>query len=1059
MRRNSRFPGKLKIMALLAGCSLTPLAQAVAATPPSVFSSDGATVNVLASSWENHQSLWLAANGTPSAPQFEPIKQVRVGEADTLWSLARDQRPQGVTIKQAMLGILEANPSAFTHHNINALGAGNVIQIPDANFMQQYSAAEASQEVNRQNQVWPQVRRTPPRQTAAELAQNSAGSNTSPNNTSANNTSPSTSPVASESSSPTGSSKAVPAESTAVEATSITTPASDTDTDTSSVEPSSNARLSALQTEVRSLTQERDQLQRQLRTLQDQLKTAQQLMTIKDQQLSELKDRQDSLSSQMKARPETPSAQPAASNASSDTAGAETTTDPTTALLDSLKQQPMLYGGGGAAILGLLALVMGMRRSRKLTSEQNREQPSSSKAKAEANSEQADKSPFEDLPALDDLDMSNEDFEALLMQETASQSDESSPELPLTTSASNTALQGQSESIQKDVAALVADGRLEQAAGLLQRHLSEQPDDDSARLRLMALLVQLDDRDTFDHHYHALMARIPAPEARYEADLLAAELNDKQDTSTVTPVTSAESNAETQSKDEEVTTFAAAEPLSEVSNEDNVSNEEDASTHETERLDREEAGSVAELMSGTSEGEDLDDADDMDELDELDLSEFDDEFSAEQTPSEPDEALIAPEDNTTVTPEHEPAVVLEDNTANDETDRVSLEAMAPEQHEAYGQVPKADEVAAWLDADTEVASDPDSSPAVVLDDPLAQSLDSEAKSNDDSNAEVTAPESSTTPPDELALSADELDDLTELEALDERDLGLDDPLEAEELSEQEDATDLEPLEANTDTDEFMAALDGLSLDESLTEAAEASDAPLIDESVSEDDLEDLEALFGLNDDLETDITDNSSEISDSGNDETSHNEAQGEETDESSETIDDLSELGALELDLADVNENEWPENEDSGTSPMNDSPSELSHSDFDDTDFDDLADLDLPELSGTPQSEDLAELDTTPQQTQQYSTAEDGSETEQSTRSWEDELAELEGLEELDYDAEFPADDIESNMATQLDLANAYVEMGDAAGAREVLNHVLSGGNETQRKAAQALLERLNAK
>ncbi len=43
----------------------------------------------------------------------------------------------------------------------------------------------------------------------------------------------------------------------------------------------------------------------------------------------------------------------------------------------------------------------------------------------------------------------------------------------------------------------------------------------------------------------------------------------------------------------------------------------------------------------------------------------------------------------------------------------------------------------------------------------------------------------------------------------------------------------------------------------------------------------------------------------------------------------------------------------------------------------------------------------------------------------------------------------------TKLDLANAYIEMGDSEGARSILNEVLAEGNERQRSAAQALAAR----
>jgi pilus assembly protein FimV len=48
--------------------------------------------------------------------------------------------------------------------------------------------------------------------------------------------------------------------------------------------------------------------------------------------------------------------------------------------------------------------------------------------------------------------------------------------------------------------------------------------------------------------------------------------------------------------------------------------------------------------------------------------------------------------------------------------------------------------------------------------------------------------------------------------------------------------------------------------------------------------------------------------------------------------------------------------------------------------------------------------------------------------------------------------------VATKLDLAKAYQEMGDAAGAREILDEVVRDGDAQQREAAEKLLQQLSA-
>jgi len=48
------------------------------------------------------------------------------------------------------------------------------------------------------------------------------------------------------------------------------------------------------------------------------------------------------------------------------------------------------------------------------------------------------------------------------------------------------------------------------------------------------------------------------------------------------------------------------------------------------------------------------------------------------------------------------------------------------------------------------------------------------------------------------------------------------------------------------------------------------------------------------------------------------------------------------------------------------------------------------------------------------------------------------------------------TEVGTKLDLARAYVDMGDPNGARSILEEVLDEGDESQRQQAQQLLDSL---
>lgn len=75
---------------------------------------------------------------------------------------------------------------------------------------------------------------------------------------------------------------------------------------------------------------------------------------------------------------------------------------------------------------------------------------------------------------------------------------------------------------------------------------------------------------------------------------------------------------------------------------------------------------------------------------------------------------------------------------------------------------------------------------------------------------------------------------------------------------------------------------------------------------------------------------------------------------------------------------------------------------------------------------------------------------------------AEEEALDELELetavatDDEFDFEDEGDSANTKLDLARAYIDMGDADGARDILKEVMDEGNSDQQQKAQSLLESL---
>src|SRR5690606_17258001 len=66
-----------------------------------------------------------------------------------------------------------------------------------------------------------------------------------------------------------------------------------------------------------------------------------------------------------------------------------------------------------------------------------------------------------------------------------------------------------------------------------------------------------------------------------------------------------------------------------------------------------------------------------------------------------------------------------------------------------------------------------------------------------------------------------------------------------------------------------------------------------------------------------------------------------------------------------------------------------------------------------------------------------------------------LSSAEDMDAELDFLADADEA--ATKLDLARAYIDMGDTEGAKDILAEVSQEGNDEQKREAEELLTRID--
>lgn len=96
---------------------------------------------------------------------------------DTLSAIASQNKIEGVSLDQMLVGLYRANKEAFSGGNMNRLKVGQIVRIPSAEELQSVSRSEASQEVRVQTADWQAYRN----KLAGIVAESTAGSEESGN--------------------------------------------------------------------------------------------------------------------------------------------------------------------------------------------------------------------------------------------------------------------------------------------------------------------------------------------------------------------------------------------------------------------------------------------------------------------------------------------------------------------------------------------------------------------------------------------------------------------------------------------------------------------------------------------------------------------------------------------------------------------------------------------------------------------------------------------------------------------------------------------------------------
>jgi pilus assembly protein FimV len=100
----------------------------------------------------------------PAVQRAAPVASAPVSAAEgsygpiqrgqTLSQIAREVRPEGVSVEQMLVGLYRSNPDAFIRKNMNLVRSGKILRVPERSEVQAISQAEAVKEYRAQVADW-----------------------------------------------------------------------------------------------------------------------------------------------------------------------------------------------------------------------------------------------------------------------------------------------------------------------------------------------------------------------------------------------------------------------------------------------------------------------------------------------------------------------------------------------------------------------------------------------------------------------------------------------------------------------------------------------------------------------------------------------------------------------------------------------------------------------------------------------------------------------------------------------------------------------------------------
>ena len=392
----------------------------------------------------------------------KPLSYGPVQEDETLWSIAKDMRPDdSVSVPQMMMALLKANPEAFYDNNVNRLKAGSILRLEDPGLVQEMGRTEASQELRRQTRAWRDYKAR-----AAEQAERRP---------------------------PTEAAEEAPAEAAAAEGDRLELVTPEGETKAAAGAPAAAEEPAGEQAELEELRQElmraqeaaeaqrseNEQLQERVQELEGQLASIQRLLTLQNEELANLQRRLGEEPAPIKPEEEAPeAAEPEPQPEPKPEAEAKPAPAPQPApapsgpsmggFVGNLLGNPIVAGAlaiVGISLLALVALIIRRRRSDYQESILTGETSSMTRARQRESGAASEES---SLPS----DLAFSGMESI-------QADESEVD-PVT-----------------EAEVYLAYGRNQQAEELLKRALEQDPNRQELRAKLLEFYYKTGDKQTF----------------------------------------------------------------------------------------------------------------------------------------------------------------------------------------------------------------------------------------------------------------------------------------------------------------------------------------------------------------------------------------------------------------------------------------------------------------------------------------------------------------------------------------------------------------------------------